>query len=130
MRISRQAQREAKRLFRSCLVDEVLEAGRVRTAVQQMVEKKPRHYLPILTHFERLVRLELKRRQATVQSALPLPGEVQASVQQNLTRLYGAGLNFVFAQEAGLIGGLRVQVGSDVYEGSIRARLDALEASF
>lgn len=130
MKIPRQAQREAKRLYRSCLADGLLAADRVRAAVQQMVDKKPRHYLPILLHFQRLVRLELERRQAKVQSALPLPGEVQAAVRQNLTRLYGSGLDFVFAQDARLIAGLRVQVGSDVYEGSVRARLDALAASF
>jgi F0F1-type ATP synthase delta subunit len=29
-----------------------------------------------------------------------------------------------------LIGGLRIQVGSDVYDGSVRARLASLEQSF
>jgi F0F1-type ATP synthase delta subunit len=29
-----------------------------------------------------------------------------------------------------LIGGMRIQVGCDVYDGSVRAALDALEKSF
>ena len=35
-----------------------------------------------------------------------------------------------FDQNPALIGGLRVKVGSDVYDGSIQARLKALAESF
>ena len=40
------------------------------------------------------------------------------------------GLNISFAQNPRLIGGLRIKVGSDVYDGSVQARLDALSQSF
>jgi F-type H+-transporting ATPase subunit delta len=61
---------------------------------------------------------------------MPLAEPQQASIQANLARRYGAGLIFVFTQNPSLIGGLRVQVGSDVYDGSVQARLADLEASF
>jgi F-type H+-transporting ATPase subunit delta len=48
----------------------------------------------------------------------------------DLNRKYGAGLNIAFTQNPALLGGLRVQVGSDVYDGSVRARLDALRELF
>jgi F-type H+-transporting ATPase subunit delta len=35
-----------------------------------------------------------------------------------------------FAQRPSLIGGLRIQIGSDVYDGSVLARLTALKSSF
>jgi F-type H+-transporting ATPase subunit delta len=54
----------------------------------------------------------------------------EESVKTNLTRRYGPGLTFTFKQNPALLGGLRVQVGSDVYDGSIRARLAQLEQSF
>jgi F-type H+-transporting ATPase subunit delta len=130
MKISRKAQLNAKHLYRSCLVEGRLDEGRVREVVRRVVEGKPRDFLPILTRFERLVRLELQRRQATVQSALGLSPDFQASVQGNLTRLYGPGLNFVFGKEPSLVGGLRVQVGDDVYDGSVRARLETLKQRF
>jgi F-type H+-transporting ATPase subunit delta len=66
MKVSKQARRGAKELFRSCLVDGLLDEGRVRQAVQQVVEVKPRGYLAILTHFERLVELDLERRNARI----------------------------------------------------------------
>jgi F-type H+-transporting ATPase subunit delta len=130
MKVSKQARRGAKELFRSCLVDGLLDESRVRQAVQQVVETKPRGYLAILTHFERLVALDLERRSARIESAVPLPADLQGSVRDSLSRAYGPGLNFAFAQNESLIGGMRIRVGSDVYDGSIQAKLALLQASF
>jgi F-type H+-transporting ATPase subunit delta len=35
-----------------------------------------------------------------------------------------------FAENPALIGGMRVKIGSDVYDGSVRAALEALEERF
>lgn len=111
-------------------MDGVLDENRARLVIQQVIAAKPRQFLAILSHFERLVRLELARRSANVQSAIPLEPALQSGLQASLTQRYGRGLNFSFAQKPELIGGLRVQVGSDVFDGSIRSRLAALEESF
>jgi F-type H+-transporting ATPase subunit delta len=47
-----------------------------------------------------------------------------------LSALYGQGLDISFAQNPALIGGLRIKVGSDVYDGSVQSRLAALQESF
>lgn len=130
MKISKQARRDAKQLFRSCQLNGVLDEARVRQVLQQVVARKPRGYVSILSHFHRLVKLEIARRTAKVEGAVPLTPALQQSVQVNLTRLYGAGLTVAFAQNPALIGGLRVQVGSDVYDGSVQARLAALGEKF
>ena len=44
--------------------------------------------------------------------------------------MYGNGLNISFTQNPGLIGGLRIKVGSDVFDGSVQARLAALAETF
>jgi F-type H+-transporting ATPase subunit delta len=130
VKISKQARRDAKQLYRSCRVNNVLDEGRVRQAMQQVIATKPRGYFAILSHFQRLVKLDVERRTARVQSPLPLAEPQQVSIQANLTRRYGAGLLFAFTQNPGLIGGLRVQIGSDVFDGSVQARLADLESSF
>ena len=130
MKVTKQARRDAKALFRSCLVNGLLDEGRVRQTVQRVLEGKPRGYLAILAHFQRLVKLDLERRTARIDSATALSPETQATLKAGLARLYGPGLSINFAQEPKLIGGLRIKVGSDVYDGSVRARLDALEESF
>jgi len=128
--ISKQARREAQQLFRSCQVNGLLNGERVRRVVLQVIAAKPRGYLAILSHFKRLVKLDLERRSARIESAVPLTAELQASVENNLARLYGAGLNLSFAQNPALIGGLRIKVGSDVYDSTVQGRLAALQESF
>jgi F-type H+-transporting ATPase subunit delta len=126
MKITKQARQDAKHLFRSCLVADRLDEERVRQVVHAVIARKPRAYLAVLAHFERLLRLEVNRRTARVDSVGPLDPALQARMQTALQKQYGGGLVFSFRQEAGLIGGLRVRVGSDVYDGSIRARLNQL----
>jgi F-type H+-transporting ATPase subunit delta len=130
VKISKQARREAKQLFRSCVANGMLDENRARQVVQRVLQIKPRGYLNILSHFLRLVKLDLDRRSAKVESAVPLSQELQAQVQASLTRGYGQGLNIAFTQNPGLIGGMRIKVGSDVYDGSVQARLAALQESF
>src|SRR6266446_126786 len=130
MKISKQARREAKALFRVCQVNSLLDENRVRQAVQRVIAKKPRGYLAVLSQLERLVKLDQERRTAKVESASPLSSDVQANVRNHLARLYGPGLNLSFGQNPALIGGLRIQVGSDVYDGSVQGRLTSLQESF
>lgn len=130
MKISKQARRDAKQLFRSCAVNGLLDEGRVRQIVQQVIARQPRGYVGILSHLQRLVKLDLARRTAKIESAIELPEHLRAGVQSNLTRRYGPGLNVSCTQNPALVGGLRVQVGSDVYDGSVQARLAALAESF
>ena len=130
MKISKQARREAKELFRSCLADGALDENRVRRAVSQVAAARPRGYIAILSHFQRLIRLEVARRSARIESAEALPAQTQAQIQGDLARQYGPGLSFTFVQNPALIGGLRIQVGGDVYNGSVQGRLAALEESF
>jgi F-type H+-transporting ATPase subunit delta len=130
MKIDKQARRDAKLLFRACVQGGLLDENRVREVVRRVLEAKPRGYIAILSHFHRLVKLDLERRTARVESATPLEPRLQAKVQADLTRLYGRGLELSFKENAALLGGLRIKVGSDVYDGSIRAKLAALQESF
>jgi F-type H+-transporting ATPase subunit delta len=65
-----------------------------------------------------------------VESATPLGQDLKTNLESALARTYGPGLSISYAENASLIGGMRIKVGSDVYDGSVRARLAALEASF
>ena len=130
MKITKQARRDAKQLFQACKVNGLLDEGRARLSVQAVIAKKPRGYVAILSHFQRLVKIDLERRSARVESAVPLSGAMEASLRSSLAQRYGGGLNIVFSQNPALIGGLRVQIGSDVFDGSVQARLNALAESF
>ena len=130
MKTSKQARRDAKSLLQTCRVHGLLDDGRVRQAVQAVIARKPRGYMGILSHFQRLVTLDIERRTARVESATALSGPQQAQVSENLTRRYGAGLFLGFTQNPALLGGMRIKVGSDVFDASVQARLSALSESF
>jgi len=128
MKQSRKARRAARQLYQLCLVDGLLDDGRVRLVAQRVAASGRRGALPILSGFQRLVRLERDRHTAIVESAEPLAGSVRDAVQDGLARVYGRGLETSFGQNPALIGGMRIKVASDVYDGTVRARLAALAA--
>ena len=130
MKISKQARRDGKQLFRCCTINGLLDENRVRQAVTAVIAQKPRGYVAILSQLERLVKLDIERRTAKVESATVLSPEQQAAVKADLGKKYGAGLNISFADNPALLGGLRIKVGSDVYDGSVRARLENLRETF
>jgi F-type H+-transporting ATPase subunit delta len=126
MRSPREARKTARSLFRGCLTGGRLDATRVRAVTEVVATDKPRGYLSILQVFSRLVRLELERRHAVIESAVPLSESEMKEVRAEITRAHGDDLTFDTAVRPDLLGGLRVRVGSDVWDGSVRARLAAL----
>jgi F-type H+-transporting ATPase subunit delta len=130
MKSTKQVRREAGQLFRLCLVNRRLDENRVQQVVHRVVEAKRRGYLALLSRFQRLVKLEMARHRAEVESATPLPADLQSTVLAGLERVYGSGISTSFAHRPVLIGGIRIKVASDVYDGSVKAGLAALEKSF
>jgi F-type H+-transporting ATPase subunit delta len=130
MKISKQAQREARQLFRCCLVNDLLDESRVRQAVSLLSEKKPRGYVGILSRLHRLLKLEISRRSVSVENAVETSPAQAESIRARLEKQYGAGLNIQYSVNPQLIGGMRIQVGSDLYDGSVKTRLEKLEQSF
>ena len=130
MKLSKKAKDEARQLYHLCTLNAGLDENRVRQVVQRVIAAKRRDGSAILAQFVRLVRLDCARHTAAIESATPLPAEVQDVIQAGLTRRYGPGLVMAFTLRPALIGGVRIQVGCDVYDGSVRAGLEALESSF
>lgn len=126
MKIGKETQNTARRLFQLCLDGAALSEDRVRLVARRIAERKPRNYVALLTAFDRLVQYAVRNRTATIHSAIPLTGDEQAAIKTRLEAKYGAGLEYNWAEEPGLIGGIRIQVGDDVTDGSIRSRIDRL----
>ena len=130
MNRTKQAARDAKQLFRLCLMNGLLDEARASQVVRRIGESSNRNRFIVLAQFQRLVRLDRTRHTAIVESAAPLASGMQVTLQHGLMRVYGPGLNTSFIHRPALIGGMRIKVGSDVYDGSVQARLSALEERF
>ena len=130
MKISKQSRRDAKALFGACRVDGLLDEGKVRQTVTAVIARRPRGFAATLAHFQRLVKLDLDRRSARVENAVETSPVLMEAIKANLAERYGPGLDVTFWVRPELIGGLRIKVGSDVFDGSVAARLAALETTF
>ena len=80
MKTARQVRRDAKRLWRLCLVDGWLDDSRVRQVVDRVIESRRSGGVAVLSHFLRLVKLDRARQVAQVESAAPLDADVRAAV--------------------------------------------------
>jgi F-type H+-transporting ATPase subunit delta len=129
MKISKEARRTSRQLFRACMVDGKLDESRVRTVVNGVASSKPRGYIGMLDAFSRLVANEVSRQRALVESASALASATQTELQASLSKKYGRQLTLDFSVNPELLGGIRVKVGSDVWDGSVKARLEGLAAS-
>ena len=76
------------------------------------------------------MKLDVARRTAKVEGAVESSPAQVAEIKANLEKRYGAGLNVSYVVNPSLIGGLRIQVGSDLYDGSVKTRLEKLAQSF
>ncbi len=128
MKLNRESRRTAKRLFSTCRPDGRLDEGRVRDVLAWFVKNKPRHAAGILSLFERMVRTEVANRTAKIESAAPLADP--APVAQAVRARFGADLAVQTSVRPELLGGLRIQVGSDVWDGTVRGRLQQLAKQF
>jgi F-type H+-transporting ATPase subunit delta len=127
MKISKEARRFARELFQASLVNGRLDAKSVAEYADRLIAEKPRSYVQILREFTRLVRLELERRHAVIESAQPLDTAETERIRQELLSRLGGDLTFEFRSNPSLLGGLRVQIGSDVWDGSVANRLHLLK---
>ena len=125
-----QAQHDAKHLFLLCKTDGLLDENRARQVAQCIRNSRNRNRVLVLSEFRRLLKLDRVRHTAKVDSAMPLAPAFRAGIEAGLVRMYGRGLEISFDESSVLIGGMRIRVGSDVYDGSIQGRLAALEGSF
>jgi F-type H+-transporting ATPase subunit delta len=111
-------------------------------AVNQRVGVGPqvRNFLAVLISHERLpalheileeYRVEMNRRlsisDADVVTARPLGDQERAKLEEQVAELAGTRVNATFRQDKSLIGGAIVRIGSTVYDGSVRGRLEVLK---
>jgi F-type H+-transporting ATPase subunit delta len=127
MKINKETRQLSKELLRASFTDGQLDSGRVSSLVKSLIEKKPRHYIQVLQAYQRLLRLEVEKRTATIETATELPSDSGAQIVENLKRKYGNDLAARFVVNKDLLGGMRIRVGSDVWDSSVRNRLQRLQ---
>ena len=130
MKISKTAAAAGRRLFGLCQTDGRFDEAKLRSVVAKLIEAKPRDFKAILAAIQRLTRLEIARREVTVESAVPMDEPTRQRIVAGLEKQYGTGLILQYAVTPELLGGLRIRVGNDVFDGSVQNRIARLAAAF
>jgi F-type H+-transporting ATPase subunit delta len=129
MKVSKVAQSTARRIFRLCSKDGQVNEEHLRMAIEKLATKKPRDYRGMLQALRRLLRTEEAKKQVTVESAVELADAIAEEVKKSLASQYGKDLKFAFKVTPELLGGMRIRVGNDLFDGSVKARLEQLQES-
>jgi F-type H+-transporting ATPase subunit delta len=130
MKISKTAAAAARRLFGLCHTGGRFDESKLRQVITGLIESKPRDYRAILAAIQRLTRLELEHRKVTIESAVEMDEATRQRVAAGLTNQYGEGLEFQYQVTPALLGGLRIRVGNDVFDGSVQGRIDRFANAF
>ncbi len=112
-------------------LDEVLASLRLRpltTSFLRILLEAGR--LPVLDNvlraYQALVDERLGRVKAVVTAAVPLEADAQERLRQRLEQVVGKRVYLEVQQDPGILGGLIAQIGSLVYDGSLRTQLARL----
>ena len=127
MKINKEIRGLSRAMVRASFTDGQLDPGRISSLVDSLIAKKPRHYIEVLKNFRRLLRLELEKRQARIETASEMDPETTSELAANLKEKYGSDLTTEFFVNPELLGGMRIRVGSDVWDGTVRNRLERLQ---
>ncbi len=130
MKISKTAAASARRLFGLCLTDGRLDEARMRTVISRLVSEKPRDYPAILGALQKLTRLDAARREVVIESAIELDEPSRQRAVAGLAKQYGTDLKVQYKVTPELLGGLRIRVGNDVFDGTVKGRIERLTAAF
>lgn len=127
MKINKEVRQLSREMLRASFTDGQLDRGKIGSLVQSLIEKRPRHFLDVLQNYKRLLRLELDKRHARIETAMALGPDFSKQILDRLKRKYGSDLTSEFVVDPVLLGGMRVRVGNDVWDGTLRSRLQRLE---
>ncbi|HEY4638961.1 MAG TPA: F0F1 ATP synthase subunit delta [Candidatus Udaeobacter sp.] len=127
MKLNKEIRHLSRKMLQASFTDGQLDPGRISSLVDSLVTRKPRNYVDALKNYKRLLRLELEKRHATIETASEVDSAVRSEIEANLKSKYGNALSTEFQVDPELLGGMRIRVGNDVWDGSVRNRLERLQ---
>lgn len=128
MKITKEAQAQARRLMRLCIgPDGLLQEDVVRRVAATIETEKPRNYMGILRAFAELVRLEVARHTATITSAIPLTETEKQAICAKLDART-PGLRYEWLVNPALIAGIVIKIGDDMVDASVLSKINRLSA--
>ena len=128
MKLSKEARVGAKSLAKACMSGGALDRAKVSKVLAEVSNRRPAGYAQMLHEFHRLIRLEVERKTALIQTAAPIEAAGKESLTLAVRQRFGADVETQFSVNPELIAGVRIRVGSDLLDANVKERLLRLEA--
>jgi F-type H+-transporting ATPase subunit delta len=127
MKLNKEIRQLSRKMLQASFADGQLDSGRIAALIDSVIAEKRRNYINVLKNYKRLLRLEVEKRHATIETASEVDPTIRSEIVSNLKSKYGDDLAAEFHVDPQLLGGMRIRVGNDVWDGSVRNRLERLQ---
>jgi F-type H+-transporting ATPase subunit delta len=119
----------AKQLFKLSLVNGSVSSAQVSGVLAYIEKSAPRNALVLLRLYQQAIVTELAKSNAQVEHAGPIAATTLPQIAAALTRKYQRPVTATAKPNAHLLAGLRVRIGSDVYESTVAGQLTQLASA-
>src|SRR5712671_1220259 len=108
MKINKEVRQLSREMLRASFTDGQLDSGRIASLVDSLIARKPRNYIDVLKNYRRLLRLEVEKRRARIETASEVDPAIRSELAANLKSKYGDDLTTNFHVDPQLLGGMRI----------------------
>jgi len=126
MAADKQTKLLAKQLFKLSVVNGVVSPEQVAGVLGWVEKTSPRRPVALLKAYHHRIALELAKSRAEVEHAGPVSDATLKQIEAAMTKRYARPVTATARANPKLLAGLRVRVGSDVYESSVAGQLAKL----
>jgi F-type H+-transporting ATPase subunit delta len=126
MAADKQTKLLAKQLFKLSVVNGVVSPEQVAGVLGWVEKTSPRRPVALLKAYHHRIALELAKSRAEVEHAGPVTDATLRQIEAAMTKRYARPVVATAKANPKLLAGLRVRVGSDVYESSVAGQLAKL----
>lgn len=119
---------EQKRAVLDSIAREIGALKQVRNFMAVLIDNRR---IPMLEQIARQFQVELDAQlgfaEADITSARPLSAEEQRGIESRVERLTSKKVRARYSANSALLGGITIRIGSTIYDGSVRGRLQKLK---
>ncbi|HEY8994600.1 MAG TPA: F0F1 ATP synthase subunit delta [Lacunisphaera sp.] len=126
MAADKQTKLLAKQLFKLSVVNGVVSPEQVAGVLGWVEKTSPRRPVALLKAYHHRIAIELAKSRAEVEHAGPVSDATLKQIEAAMTKRYARPVTATAKANPKLLAGLRVRVGSDVYESSVAGQLAKL----
>jgi F-type H+-transporting ATPase subunit delta len=116
----------AKQLFKLSLVNGQVSPEQVAGVLGYVEQSAPRHPLQLLKLYQQAIVTELAKSHALVEHAGPVSDATLQLIAAAMTKKYSRPVTATGKPNPKLLAGLRVRIGSDIYESTVAGQLATL----